>query len=100
MDPGFAVLISALFATVGWLYNGRIQRIMNRRQHTYQIIIRQQDDEEVKSALKVLRKVLRAGAPPRQGDPLSGDTMETLDFLLNRYEFIAAAVWCGDIDEK
>lgn len=100
MDSGIAVLISATMATAGWLYSGRVQRLMSRRQHTYQIIIRQQDDAKVGAALTLLHKIRASSSPPRLTDPLDADKIEIIDFLLNRYEFIAAALWCGDIDEN
>lgn len=100
MFTGVAIIISTGFATLGWLYTGRLQRLMDRRQHTYRIIIRQQDDEKFSVALERIRSLLEKGKIPRPDDETSREDVDKIDYLLNHYEFIAAAIWVGDVDEQ
>lgn len=100
MDSGTAIFIGAILATVGWLYGGRQQRLTSRRQHTYQIILKQQDDKRYEEALDKLRLLLASNSVPAASNTHRKDDQDHIDHLLNYYEFLAAAVWCGDIDEN
>jgi len=100
VDSGTAIFIGAILATVGWLYGGRQQRLTSRRQHTYQIILKQQDDERFEAALERLRALLKENDIPPAADSKRKTDQDYLDYLLNYYEFLCAAIWCGDVDEK
>ena len=101
MDTGLAILISAVLATVGWLYSGHLNRVMERKQHTYRIVIRQKDDEEFAEALPVVRALIRKdNIPDSQDDEARADDIRRIDYLLNHYEFLCAAICAGDVDEK
>ena len=73
---------------------------MSRRQHTYQIINRQQDDKLYADSLSRLRLILQNGGLPRLNDKTRQDDHEKIDYLLNHFEFLSAAIWAGDIDER
>jgi hypothetical protein len=100
MDSGVAILISAAFATAGWIYSGRIQRHTSRRQHTYGIITRQLDDDKFEKALNSIRKAVNERFVPQLDKLNPTEQMLDIDYLLNHYEFLSAAILCGDIDEK
>jgi len=100
VDTGLAILISAVLATIGWLYSGRLQRVMNRRQHTYNIILRQHDDDNFDRALDGVRDMLAEDKIPHPSEKSRVDDIKKLDYFLNHYEFLCAAIWSGDIDEN
>jgi uncharacterized protein DUF4760 len=100
MNSGIAILISAALATAGWLWNGHLQRLANRRQHTYAIILKQQDDELYDGSLMTLRRLAKTSLTKRTFAKLTDKDINHLDYILNYYEFLAASIWCGDIDER
>jgi hypothetical protein len=100
VDTGLAILISAVTATLGWLYTGRSQRAIDRRQHTYTLLLRQQDDDKFGHALDRLGELVSDSDIPHPADPDRSRDIGHLIYVLNYYEFMCAAVWCGDIDER
>ncbi len=100
MEPGNAIFIGAVLATLGWIYNGRLQVQSARRKHTYELILEQHRDETYAARLAAVRQLISnrtlQNIPSDQPPP---DHPE-LDALLNYYEFLAAAIWCGDVDER
>ena len=77
------IAISAvLFATVGWLWNGRLQRSTDRRKHTYSIIALQQDDELYRSAIILLRKIGLQGLSKAGAAKLPQRDIDKLDHIL------------------
>ena len=99
MDPGLAILTGAGLATVGWIFNGRVVHASNRRMHTYQILARQEQDEKLIEAIRLLRIICADEETPNFEGAMNSKNADSLDYLLNTYEFVAAAIWCGDIDE-
>jgi Domain of unknown function (DUF4760) len=100
-DPATAVAISTvIFATAGWLWNGRLQRSTERRKHTYSIVALQQADNVYRSAIILLRGIGPKGLTKKAAAALPQEDIDKLDHMLNHYEFLAAAIWCGDVDEK
>ncbi len=100
MDTGLAILISTIMATAGWFYTSRQQRQIDRRQHTYRIIIRQQDDPKFADSLDRIRTLLDKEKVPHPDDDHNREDIDKLDYLLNHYEFLSAAIWAGDVDEN
>ena len=100
LETSTAILFGAIFATVGWMHTSRAQRRADRRNHTYSIIIRHQDDSQFHDALKVVRETLEADNIPSPDDKERRSDIIELDYFLNTYEFLAAAIWCGDFDES
>jgi Domain of unknown function (DUF4760) len=99
MDPGLAILTGAGLATVGWIFNGRVVGASNRRMHTYQILARQEQDGKLIEAIRLLRIICADEETPNFEGAMNSKNADSLDYLLNTYEFVAAAIWCGDIDE-
>ena len=99
MEPGTAILISAFAGTIGWFVTVRSNRLADRRQHTYRVIIRQQDDERFSTALEKIRQLLVDDDLPAPDDNQRLEDIKQIDYFLNHYEFMSAAIWCGDMDE-
>ncbi len=100
MDAGIAVIVSTVFATLGWIYSGRVMRANERRKHTYNLIVRQQDDKKYAKWVKDFKSLLASGDLAVLDTSKLPPENESLDNLLNHYEFLCAAIWCGDVDEK
>lgn len=100
MDTGLAIFVGAILATTGWLYGGRLQRLTARGHHTYQIVTRQQDDQRFIKSLETARLLIKDGSLLNLKDNSLKEQRNDLDYLLNHYEFLSAAIWRGDIDEK
>lgn len=60
----------------------------------------QQDDKTYRSAIVLLRRIGAKGLSKTKASALTQADIDKLDHILNHYEFIAAAIWCGDVDEK
>lgn len=102
MSAVYVALAGVIFATLGWIWASRVNIIVNRRHHTYKMLHEQVASKEFERHRVRVRKSHIAGLRPDAG---SGDARErayaaSVDYLLNQYEFIAAAVWIGDIDER
>lgn len=100
MESGAAILISAALGTIGWYVTVRNSRWVDRRQHTYRTIMRQQDDSKFDESLARIRLVLEKNDIPEPDNTLRDEDIQKIDYLLNHYEFLSAAIWCGDMDEK
>jgi hypothetical protein len=99
MDTGLAILISAIMATVGWyMTNNRTQRI-SRRQHTYDVHSAYRARKPFLDKLKAVKTLFRDANIPQAGDASRLSDIESIDWILNHYEFISAAIVNGDIDE-
>ena len=99
MDEGIAVLLAAALATIGIGFSGRQQRSLQRRQHTYQVLDRHNDWPLFDSNLIHVGHLVRDGRVPSRDEPGREDDIERIDFILNYYEFLSAAIWNGDIEE-
>ena len=100
MDTGVAIIVTGLWATIGWYYTGRVQRTMSRRQHTYNIITRQHDDKRYEDALNTVRAAIKSNSIPTPVKTDPSERHKHIDYFLNYFEFLSAAILCGDIDEK
>jgi hypothetical protein len=99
MDEGWAVIIAAAMAIVGILYSSRQQRKLLRKQHTYAVLDKMNDWKKLDDDLEFASKLIKAGQVPRLCDDQNESACERIDFLLNHYEFLSAAIISGDIDE-
>jgi hypothetical protein len=98
MDEGVAVLIAAFLAIGGVFLNSRQQRMLLRKQHTHAVLDKmnywKEFDEglEFAHSLSKSKRILKICEQDRK-------ECEKLDFILNHYEFLSAAIISGDIDE-
>ena len=100
LQPADAILVAAVFATSGWVYTARKSRTLARKQHTINILLNSSMSAMKISAQDTLRKYLDEthDFPQKDSDDYNS-IIPDLRFLLNHYEFIAAGIRRGDIDE-
>jgi len=99
MDEGIAVLIAAAMAILGILYSSRQQRKLLRKQHTYQVLDKMNDWPKFEADLDFASALIKEKRIPRICDEAHKKDCERIDFLLNQYEFLSAAIISGDMDE-
>jgi hypothetical protein len=98
--PAVAALLAIIFASIGWLYAARRSRDLSRKQHTFNALLQASFNERYHRELTALRPYFRSGQLPDFSDPANAQLGESLSFILNHYEFIAAGVRSGDISER
>lgn len=85
----------------GWMALWRPAATADESSPAYlSIILKQQDDKRFEAALEHLRSLLKEKDIPPVDDSDRKTDQDHLDYLLNYYEFLCAAIWCGDVDEK
>lgn len=95
----WSIVISAVVAILGWLYAARRQRNLSRKQHTFNAVLWGSTNDRYIAAMDKIRPRMQAGQPI-QVVALDDAEQTAVRFLLNHYEFIAAAIRIGDIDEQ
>lgn len=110
MGTGSAILLSAILATLGWLYNGRIQQIVSRKRHTFDVFSRYRDDTAHHAAIAEVRKIIRRHRRQKGIDGIatvvageykdcSDEERDAINLCLDKFEEIAVSILQGDIDE-
>lgn len=99
----YSVLAALLIALVGWYVTARLAHKRSRRQHTFQALLDAGLSVEYNDSLSVITQ-LKALVPTGKGTnhmktAKPADQLKYL-FILNFYEFVAAGVRNGDIDEQ
>jgi hypothetical protein len=94
------ILFAALLATVGWLYAARRQRVLSRKQHTFNALLQASFNKDFQEAQNAVRPHTRSGALPDLNEANNQKLKEQVGFLLNHYEFLAAGIRNGDIAEE
>ncbi|MCH7693166.1 MAG: DUF4760 domain-containing protein [Proteobacteria bacterium] len=100
MSTATAILIAAGVAAVGWIYTNRTSQRTDRRRHTYDVFQEYRHSEKFLAALSRARELILSGDIPDPADPTRKDDIAHLDDLLEHYEFIAIAIFNGDVDER
>jgi hypothetical protein len=116
IETGQAVYLSTLVAVAGWFYTNRKERNLFRKQHTFNALMQASFDTSYQRAITSVRPHIRKGVLPdisvddehliAAPETLDTDIRQTRElrehvaFLLNHYEFLAAGIRNGDIDEK
>lgn len=96
-----AILVGAAMATVGWLYTSRRSLTIARKQHTINIMLKGNFSQELRGSHKFIAQHFKAKKPiPDESDTEYNGFRENLQLILNHYEFIAAGIRRGDLDEK
>ncbi|MCH7540273.1 MAG: DUF4760 domain-containing protein [Proteobacteria bacterium] len=97
MEPSDYVLIAAvILATIGWIITVIINRSLSRKQHTFNALLEMSFHDKLESCIANLSPHLRSGKLPSPIGPIEKD----LKLLLNHYEFLAAAIRNGIVNEK
>lgn len=101
MEASTAILIGAGLATAGWLYTARRARTLSRKQHTVNVMLHSSLNTTFLEAKSKLVPHLRNNEVP--DDVITG-VNESLRYhfrlVLNHYEFVAAGIRNGDMDEQ
>ena len=96
MAVEIAIFIGAGTATIGWVYTARRARTLSRKQHTFNALLQMSMTKEFEDKTAKIRPYVRDNAVPANDHNLNDDVM----WLLNYYEFLAAGIRNGDIDEQ
>lgn len=102
LTPVAAALLATTFATFGWIYTCRRNRLLSKKQHTFNALLKRSFNEKYHTNQTLIVPILVGGGVTdevlnaQNGDPVR----DALKFILNYYEFIAAGVRNGDICEK
>ena len=72
---------------------------MGRKQHTFNVLIAAAFNKDFRDALHALAPHIRAKAFPDLDDPQNIELALHFRLVINHYEFIAAGIRNGDIDE-
>ena len=100
MSPATAILIAAGVGAVGWFYTNRTSLRTDRRRHTYDVFQEYRHSNKFLVALNRAREMILSRDIPDPADPTRKDDIAHLDNLLEHYEFIAIAIFNGDVDER
>lgn len=94
------LIFGIFFATFGWAYTARRSRILSRKQHTINVIIQANFNQEYIDARSKVASMIRSGiCEPSVLDGTNEELLACLRRVLNHSEFVAAGVRNGDLDE-
>jgi hypothetical protein len=99
MSTEAAILIGAALATLGWLYTGRKARTLSRKQHTINIMVQASFNKEFREAFALIAPQIRAKQCIDFNDKNHEALVDAYRRVLNHYEFMAAGLRNGDLDE-
>ena len=100
VDQGIAILVTAIVAVTSIFLTGVFNRRLARKQHTYRILEKMNDWERFDQAFLRAAKIIQARRIPKMNCTEDEEDCDTLDFILNYYEFIAAAILSGEVEEE
>lgn len=103
------VLIGAAAVIIGWLFTTRAQAIDSTKANTMKILMESRFSDEYSRNLKATTKIFTVQRTI-QGDncclPVNvfssstPDEIDSINYMLNYFEFIAVGIRCGDLDEQ
>jgi len=96
----WSIVSSVIIGVGGWYYNNRRNRTLSRKQHTFNAILNNSTNKTYIEAFDLIRPVMRAGSADLAALRDNTELENAVRFMLNHYEFIAAAIRIGDIDER
>ena len=99
LGPQDCTLIGAALATCGWVYTARRGRVSAKKQHTINVLMQGEFNEQFKKAEKLISPHKNCGAL-LEISTLSQPEKDAFQFVLNHYEFLAAGIRNGDFDER
>ncbi len=100
MSVEAAILFGAALATIGWLYTGRRQRTVARKHHTFNTVLQANFNKDFQNSLKTTAPHLKKKECPDLENEDNKSVYYCFRTLLNHYEFIAAGIRNGDVDEQ
>jgi len=100
METGTAIISAAILATIGWYVTSRYTQVISRRQHSFQVYDSYRNNKDFHTHRKRAHELVEAGDIPSCKDASRKADIESIDWLLNHYEFICGAILTGDLDER
>lgn len=94
-----AILLTGGLATIGWVYTNRRARLLLRKQHTFNALLTTGTNSEFRMAWESVHPFMRATLPDLSAQE-NADLLKNVRYLLNHYEFLAAGIRNGDLDER
>ncbi|MER0237910.1 hypothetical protein [Fulvimarina sp. MAC8] len=99
ISSGTAILIGAAFATLGVVFTQRASRKLEKQRRAFEMILKHEDSAQLSGAFAEARIYIEFYKHKCHG-PMPEDVIKGVEYLLNHYEYVSSAVWCGDLDEK
>lgn len=114
MTP-FAIVSSAILATIGWLYQQHHMRELQKKQHTLNVLVQMRQSDMFNKHMNNLLNSYppETNIPPTDLDTLIKESKQaqsyiggtwpvllSIKYIANYYEFLAAAVKQGDMDKN
>lgn len=100
VETSAAIILSIIFATLGWLYTARRQRSSMRKQHTFNALLTASANKDYQHSLDAIRNYINSGSLPDLHAAENESIRVAVVYLLNHYEFLAAGIRNGDISER
>jgi len=104
MDTGLAIFLGAVIgsslATMGWIFGQRQNRRLTRLEHTFSVLNSYRDDKDHWEAHRRFVSMAKSQNIPTPDDPARQDDIAVLSKLFTHYEYIAAGIFCGGLDEN
>lgn len=104
------VIIGSCAAIVGWLFTTRAQCINSNKSHAFQILMESRFSDEYSKNLTITTSLYKETKKDQNvKNPvlewqkyvdLDNDLQDSINYMLNFFEFIAVGIRCGDLDEK
>ena len=99
MDIGLAIVTGAIFATAGWIFGHRQSRKLTRLEHTFRVLDGYRDDDAHWKANERFVGMAKRNDVPTPDDAHRAEDIEALRKLQTHYEYIAAGIFTGGLDE-
>ena len=84
---------------LGWSAGVRTSLLTDRRMHTYQVRKDYRNSERFLTALERARELVGEKDIPSPKDTAREDDIKAIRIVLDQFEFLAASIFNGDIDE-
>lgn len=100
MDIGLAIFGGAILASAGWIFGQRQNRKLTRIEHTFRILEKYRDDDAHWKATERFVAMAKRDDLPTPDDDHRAEDIAAMRKLLTHYEYIAAGIFVGGIDEQ
>lgn len=100
LNTGVAIFVSAMVALAGWLFTNRANAVMDRRRHTYQVFREYRNRKQYRKALSRASELIIAKNIPAPDDEKRKADCQAIETVIEQFEFLAIAIFNGDIDER
>jgi hypothetical protein len=103
------IIIGAAAAIIGWLFTTRAQAINSTKANTMKILMESRFSDEYARNLKTTTKLFmeqrkltgdNCCLSTQDFEKLKDYQLNSINYMLNYFEFIAVGIRCGDLDEQ